>query len=113
MAGRVGGPWATTSRDATMPSATSGFWRRFNVALRLLGVAAILGGIAVIVTTDMESDDALLGAIAGGAVCLVGIAFMAGRPFRPDLGDATYVLNPFGHPEPRHWFTGDRKADGG
>jgi drug/metabolite transporter (DMT)-like permease len=81
--------------------------------LRLLGIAAIMAGAAVILTTDLEDDDVLLGAVSGAAICLVGIAFMAGRPFRPDLGDVSYTLNPFGNAEPRRWFTGDRKAERG
>ena len=103
----------TTAEQDTMPKPISQFWRRFNVALRLLGFVALLAGIAVIITTDREGEDAVLGAVGGGAFCLVGVAFIAGRTFRPDLGDVSYNLSPFGDAEPRRWFTGDRKAERG
>jgi hypothetical protein len=106
-------------------------WRLFNVLRRLLGIGAIVNG-AVFVAWGLallarpRSTVAMNGVLATAAsanllVLLVGATALAlgavivrARSYRPDLGDASWLLEPqTAHAEKREgrtWWTGDQKA---
>src|SRR4051812_2444544 len=82
-------------------------WRTFNVSARLFGLVALLVGVGFVV-----SGEFLVGPFA---LALAG-AFLRVRPYRPDLGDSSYLFDPFGSrgnsQAARRWWTGDEAGGG-
>jgi hypothetical protein len=77
-------------------------WRVLTVAARLFGLMAVVVAIAFFASSMM---------LAGVMVALIGIPFLFVRPFRPDLGDTSPVVDPIGvrgnSKRRRRWWTGD------
>jgi hypothetical protein len=106
-------------------------WRVFNVFLRAFGLMALLAGMvftlwgAVLLsrrqaTVEWEgmltsaTGPKLLILLVGLSTLALAIALLRARPFRPDLGDVSWLLDPFGAKAQRRslprrsWWTGDR-----
>lgn len=51
--------------------------------------------------------------VAGILALMLGVGILRARPYRPDLGDAAYLVDPLGvkvqQALPRSWWTGDSK----
>jgi hypothetical protein len=103
-------------------------WRLVTIMLRLFGIVASLLGMASCVygislvlrpastvyvegipTSDLGPK--LMFLVVGPVFVAIGVAFMRVRPYRPDLGDVSYLVDPFGARGnalgPRRWWTGD------
>jgi hypothetical protein len=58
----------------------------------------------------------LLILLVGMVVLAIGLAILRAQPYRPDLGDSSYLADPFGAraqralPQRRSWWTGDRQG---
>jgi hypothetical protein len=100
------------------PSPDPGYWRVFNVMLRLLGIGGTFAGLAATISfglgwPPLEGQAPvtnLSSLISGGLVTFLGLGFLMIPPFRPDLGDTRVVTNPFRvwlTPRRRSWWTGD------
>ena len=106
-------------------------WRAFNILLRGLGLMAMLVGTvftlwgAVLLAqrqATVEWEGELTAAtgpkviilLVGLGTLALAIALLRARPFRPDLGDASWLIDPFGAKAQRtsrprrSWWTGDR-----
>jgi hypothetical protein len=106
-------------------------WRIFNVLVRAFGLMAVLCGIVFTswaarllvnpkATVNLEGvataavEPKLLLMLAGFVALAIGVAIVRARPYRPDLGDSSYLADPFGSgaqraiPQRRSWWTGDR-----
>lgn len=111
-------------------------WRSFNVISRLLGGALLLWGAGFCIWgiylclnrtapfwVDGTPSDALgprlATAVMSGLMAAAGAAMLWMKPYRPDLGDVSFLqrlVDPFGarnadaYAGPREWWTGDRKS---
>jgi hypothetical protein len=109
-------------------------WRVFNVVMRLAGlltgffaVAGLFWGFLLVVRppflgrlhgvlTDPNLAPILL--FAGLWFAIVAIGILRAPSYRPDLGDALNLVDPFGarlrrlYPPARWWWSGDPKAIG-
>jgi hypothetical protein len=105
-------------------------WRLFNIALRLAGLFTALGAAAglawsilLIVHSSVVAgaqgalaDPSLAGLLlfASAWFLILGLGILRAPAYRPDLGDADYLIDPVGHKlrqvfaPSRTWWTGDR-----
>jgi hypothetical protein len=103
---------------AMPPPPDPGYWRVFNIMLRLLGIGGTFAGLAATISfglgwPPLEGEAPsinLPSLISGGLVTLLGLGFLIIPPFRPDLGDTRVGANLFrvrAPPRQRAWWTGD------
>ena len=103
----------------------SWYWRLFNIAGRVLGLAFLGGGLALVglssstrvavgaSTQPAPVPDSEIVAIAGLVVAALGALLLWVRPFRPDLGDTSALVDPMrakaagGTRRPYRWWTGE------
>jgi hypothetical protein len=101
----------------------SKYWRVFNILVRDLGLAAVLGGAVFIVWGTLRMWEreyfTIEGAVSlvilpvGLLVAGIGWAILRAPTYRPDLGDALSGFDPFGAkarrsaPDKRSWWTGE------
>jgi hypothetical protein len=105
------------------------YWRSFSVFCRLLGFAFVLGGAVVAASPFIRATDyspsrhpfdpgreATITVAVGLVVALLGVLLLYVRPFRPDLGDTSILVDPVGAraqrrwPRSYSWWTGDSRA---
>jgi hypothetical protein len=116
-----------------MPVSRGSPWRAFNICMRLCGLLALSSGILLLGWSMLLTFHAgLIGRFHGpltspvfgpqffwlGAWCvLLGVAILRARTYRPDLGDASFLVDSFGvklqrvFPPKRFWWTGDPRPD--
>ncbi len=105
-------------------------WRTINVLRRVFGLGVtIIGAIFVVramalvlrfqstldiggvPTSDLEPKLVILG--GGVAVLIFGVLMLRAVAYRPDLGDASWLVEPpvagVDERRDRSWWTGDRK----
>ena len=103
------------------------YWRAFNVAVRVLGLVALLYGAVFIVWGTarmlqldyirMEQAPSLVILPVGLLVAALGAAILRVPAYRRDLGDVSWRFDPFGvktrrsSPSRRSWWTGDRLTE--
>jgi hypothetical protein len=108
-----------------MTSWGAGYWRVFNVLVRVLGLVAVVSGAVFTVLGLMrilqlgflrsEGSPPLVILLVGLLVGALGLAILRGPPYRPDLGDVSWRFDPFGAKTRqttspgRLWWTGDRR----
>jgi len=105
-------------------------WRTVNVLRRMFGIAATINGTVFVLwaialllrsrstldiggvpTSELGPKLAILG---GGIVVLIfGVLMLRAVAYRPDLGDASWLVEPqvaaADRRRDRYWWTGDRK----
>jgi hypothetical protein len=107
-------------------------WRIFNIFMRLCGLTTALAG-ALFLAWDASlilapgwlqpfnpgiANPHLKGPllVAGVWFLILGLGILRARTYRPDLGDASYSIDPYGaklrrvFPPTRSWWTGDPRA---
>ena len=105
-------------------------WRTINVLRRMFGISATIIGTGFVVwsmtlvlrsqstldiggvpTSDLEPKLVILG--GGVAVLILGVLMVRAVAYRPDLGDASWLVEPHEAGTDRRgdraWWTGDRK----
>jgi hypothetical protein len=79
-------------------------WRVFNIGVRLFGLMALIVALGFILSAML---------VPGLFVFLLACPFFIVRPYRPDLGDRSWIVDPFGSRAnsrvARRWWTGDEK----
>jgi hypothetical protein len=106
-------------------------WRAFNISCRLVGVAFLLAGLmfsisALLATatdpvpspvTVAQSHSPVVAVIVGLIVAVLGGLLLIVRPFRPDLGETSVLVEPFVARRQqrigraRSWWTGETKPE--
>jgi hypothetical protein len=105
-------------------------WRLFNLCMRVCGLIAFVMGAGLLVwgvmlglhnrPNNTLTNNPGLGpplTMAGVWFLLLGVAMLRARTYRPDLGDASFFVDPFGarllrvFPPKRSWWTGDPTQD--
>jgi hypothetical protein len=105
-------------------------WRTVNVLRRLFGISATILGVVFVAravvlvlrfqstldiggvaTNSLEPKLVILG--GGSAVLIFGVMMLRAAAYRPDLGDASWLVDPHvaatDERRNRSWWTGDRK----
>lgn len=97
-------------------------WRAFIVSIRIVGLGAAIVSVGflgwalglwtmVVDQAPLSTSERLGDAVAAAATAAVALLLLRLRPFRPDLGDVSWFLDPFGaranSRAPRNWWTGD------
>jgi hypothetical protein len=107
-----------------MKSWISGYWRVYNVLVRVFGVAALVSGVAFIGwgvllilrqgVGPLNDTPGLIPVVAGLLAAGLGGTILGTPTYRPDLGDAAWNFDPFGQQARksttanRSWWTGDK-----
>ena len=107
-----------------MTSWETSYWRVFNILVRVLGLVALVSGVAftMLGAARILEQGLLLNAGAPGLVILLvgllagalGAAILRVPAYRPDLGDVSWRFDPFGAKTRqsasarRSWWTGER-----
>jgi hypothetical protein len=82
------------------------YWRAFNLFIRLVGLGfAIFGLLMLILRPGDTISERSVSVVVGSVGVLQGVAMLAVRAFRPDLGDSAWTQAPKG----RSWLTGEPK----
>lgn len=104
-------------------------WRVFNVFMRICGITAAFAGAlllawdaSLILVPTILRRFTVGGAnpnlqapllVAGVWFLILGLGILRARTYRPDLGDASYSIDPYGaklrraFPPKRSWWTGE------
>ncbi|MBK8006466.1 MAG: hypothetical protein IPK12_21935 [Gemmatimonadetes bacterium] len=106
-------------------ASASWYWRLFNIAARVLGLAFLGGGLALAGLSSSTRvpvgasavpaslPDSEIAVITGLVVAALGALLLAVRPFRPDLGETSALVGPVGAKaargarRPYRWWTGE------
>jgi hypothetical protein len=100
-----------------------GYWRIYNVLVRVFGVAALVSGLAFIGWgvllilrlggATLTDTPGVIPMIAGLLAAGLGGTILGTPTYRPDLGDAAWDFDPLGKKartsatKRRSWWTGD------
>ena len=107
-----------------MTSWQTGYWRLYNILVRVLGASALVAGIVFVgwgavrlLQMGLQPSEGtpglmllLVGLISAG----LGVTILGVPTYRPDLGDPVWQFDPLGSKSRkaptvrRSWWTGDR-----